>query len=1612
MRVGTADFEALNASESKDPRITIEIASDTANTDLYYFTSHADCEVPSGTASDHVFYSTVSTENLSGSSQGLDPINARASIGNLTFSLVDADSDITTWIKERLDALEGLRRKRVIIRLGYQGLSWTDYLIPANGTQLISSVSFTKEGRYNFRCEDIQRSTVEDIFDPKKTTLFTSLSYTDVDIPVDSSADFATHWHGTSYTDSPSRNLFYVIIDEEIIRCTGKSTGHLTVDNYTTTLATSVTVGATTMVLTSGTNFASVGIGEITDGVNTSSIRWTGKSTNTLTGVTGLSNAYASGTGTTVTYSAGRGVLNTKAVAHETDTTVDSARRKEVKEFIYIEMPAPKLLYAILTGTLHNDASSFPAHWNLGISIDYVATSYFTNIDPSLWNPSDDTTTVPVRFLGLEKTKAKTFIEKELLLFMGCFMPVLSDGQLALKKMSRILSGSPFVEVLSASTNIVTWGELIHDMEDTHNRFRIEWNWDYLDKKFTRQDILDDANSRTIHQDAPELLMQFKGMHGATHTTMTSALKREGVRDRYAGPPLRLDVTCMPSMNKLEVGDTVLVELENVRDYNTGLSTGLSRVFEIQKASVNWVTGEVNLSLFGSSKAPDFVTISTTTTVLDAAAYTTGHSTLTGALTSAGIAYTTPGGTLTITGSGTLAGNADLSVGGNYYYLGDLTINAGVTLTISDNVGLWIQGDIQNNGTIYGKGGGLAGATGGGGAAGTVGATGYTKAGGGIRNTNGSIYPPQNGDSWGGDYYPTNSDVDGLGGDGAPTTLGVIELTNNTTSIDNIPTDLRGTSGGAGKDIIDINGGNLSAVSAAGGAGGAGGAGLLVVCQNMYAGVNSSIDLSGADGVYGDSVSAPGGFVTFRAGSGAGGAPGNLLILIDGDGQVTDVPNQLTALLGNSPVYGDTITAGGFTSGGAVVPRDTKIYSSTITSYFTGFQTRDWSENSFTQISIPDDATPIEDVSVETSIPAALTVAQVAATLAGINTINLEINATPPSDGNYRGTRIYVSVSGQEGWNDLGEARSTAEVVFNNAKPNTTYAVRGYPVSVQGVQSEDYLEKLFTTDNIITTVINTGNKILTSATTGTTAGVEVSQANGVVGYNSSGVAKFSLNPTTGLLTCSDANVSGTITATTGAIGGWTIGATTLSGGNATLSSTGYLNLGTGNDIARIDAADATYRLWIGNATAASAPFRVTKAGVLTASGAVVSGTITATTGAIGGWTVAATTLTGGGLVLDSANTRARFTSGSNWVEIGATGLRAWDNTFGNYTVQIPVDGSAPTFSSGTIKEMSYEIYTSGVIKTSSTVGDGSASSYGVKIDSTGVKGFPASSSTPNFHLDTTDGKIKAIEAEITGGGITLSAGGSLKSTGKTVGSGTGIFLGYDTSAYKLDVGDHTNEKYLYFDGTDLLIGRDTQLHGTDAYNNTSTIYLSGLISSYSFGSTSSGTGAVSTPIADVVLSTPATSDKIACYISSALPLSTRTWDKSRRIKIQVKAPSSTSNSKFNVGMGFVFVAGTANCVSVLFSTDGNMYGLTRNGSSETSVLLQTYSASAEYKIELILTAGANAKFYINDVLKATTTTNLPSGGTYANYYFSAEMEATSGGGDIASIGEFKFLQEP
>jgi len=99
---------------------------------------------------------------------------------------------------------------------------------------------------------------------------------------------------------------------------------------------------------------------------------------------------------------------------------------------------------------------------------------------------------------------------------------------------------------------------------------------------------------------------------------------------------------------------------------------------------------------------------------------------------------------------------------------------------------------------------------------------------------------------------------------------------------------------------------------------------------------------------------------------------------------------------------------------------------------------------------------------------------------------------------------------------------------------------------------------------------------------------------GIVGVNT-GVATFTLDASTG-----NATFAGTLVAAAGTLGSITAG--TLSG--VTMS------IGTGNNIFKADSNG----IYLGNATFASAPFRVDMTGALTATSATISGAITITSG--------------------------------------------------------------------------------------------------------------------------------------------------------------------------------------------------------------------------------------------------------------------------------------------------------------------------------------------------------------------------------------------------------------
>lgn len=94
---------------------------------------------------------------------------------------------------------------------------------------------------------------------------------------------------------------------------------------------------------------------------------------------------------------------------------------------------------------------------------------------------------------------------------------------------------------------------------------------------------------------------------------------------------------------------------------------------------------------------------------------------------------------------------------------------------------------------------------------------------------------------------------------------------------------------------------------------------------------------------------------------------------------------------------------------------------------------------------------------------------------------------------------------------------------------------------------------------------------------------------------------------------------------------------------------------------------------------------------------------------------------------------------------------------------------------------------------------------------------------------TQDGKLVATEATISGviasDGLIITANGSIRSGKSSYGDpSTGWWIGSEEGLHKLAITNQDETKGLRFDGNDLIILRDTQLRGADAYNNNS-IYI-------------------------------------------------------------------------------------------------------------------------------------------------------------------------------------------
>ena len=239
------------------------------------------------------------------------------------------------------------------------------------------------------------------------------------------------------------------------------------------------------------------------------------------------------------------------------------------------------------------------------------------------------------------------------------------------------------------------------------------------------------------------------------------------------------------------------------------------------------------------------------------------------------------------------------------------------------------------------------------------------------------------------------------------------------------------------------------------------------------------------------------------------------------------------------------------------------------------------------------------------------------------------------------------------------------------------------------------------------------------------------------------------------------------------------------------------------------------------------------------------------------------------------------------------------------------------------------------------------------------------------------------------------------------GSAVGVFLGLDSS-YKIYVGDGGN-KFIQFDGTDLILGKDTSLRGADSYGMAAIYYHTLCDSLDCWGIWQTNSAYVTLENRYVAMVTGNLTDEyIYMYRGVDYSLGTYTWANDRYWKCKVYFRYNTSQ-KLWCGMGWV--DDSASNQAGFYIDGGNIYG--RSGNStfyENTSSLQSITAETSYILEVEFLAGDRVKFYIDGIYKGQATTYVPSGTTYAEKISYFKLNPESDNQREIRFQEIQFLQ--
>jgi hypothetical protein len=175
---------------------------------------------------------------------------------------------------------------------------------------------------------------------------------------------------------------------------------------------------------------------------------------------------------------------------------------------------------------------------------------------------------------------------------------------------------------------------------------------------------------------------------------------------------------------------------------------------------------------------------------------------------------------------------------------------------------------------------------------------------------------------------------------------------------------------------------------------------------------------------------------------------------------------------------------------------------------------------------------------------------------------------------------------------------------------------------------------------------------------------------------------------------------------------------------------------------------------------------------------------------------------------------------------------------------------------------------------------------------------------------------------------------------------------------------------------------------------------------------STGTGSFTQDAFGAYCTVNAVGDTAVALNSYYLPFSASDWSNDIRYKLMLETHNPSGYADAYVGVGRYDSASNKNFAGFKFTNLGYIRTVTSNSTGETvSGDLMSYAGSDQFKLEIIHTAGVDIKYYVDDVLKRTETSTLPSGTLYSEtLWFRLDADASLASAVYIRFGEFKYNQ--